>query len=314
MCSTTCLGEPTATEQAGAFAEGNGRGQPVALDRTTRLQLAIAATRPSRGRAGLTRQARSIGVAAFYEVFESLDPEAQANIAEEARFTALIVGGEGYPTRLATVEGAPPVLFCRGPTELLTSAGIGICGSRNVTDEGLRAARVCGEAAAEEGLTVISGYARGVDMATHVEALKRGGRTIVVLPEGITRFRVRRGDLAGVWDQSRVLVVSQFSPTQPWSAGAAMARNLVIFGLSLALVVVEAGETGGTLAAGMHALQVNRLVLALEFAETPRGNAMLLRRGAVPVRDRSELVAQLKNLVHDHDGKQLSIPWPSQRG
>jgi len=260
------------------------------------------------------RQARSIGVAAFYEVFESLDPEAQASIAEEARalasqnFTALIIGGEGYPTRLATVEGAPPVLFCLGPTELLTSAGIGICGSRNVNDEGLRAARVCGEAAVEEGLTVTSGYARGVDMATHVEALKQGGRTIVVLPEGITRFRVRRGDLAGVWDPSRVLVVSQFAPTQPWSAGAAMTRNVVIFGLGLALVVVEAGETGGTLAAGMRALEANRRVIALGFTEIPRGNAMLLRRGAVPVRNRSELVTQLKNLALDHGGNQLCIP------
>ncbi len=313
MRSTICLGEATATQQHRAFTGSNGQ-ELVALDRTTRLRLAIAGTRPSRGRANLMRQARSIGVAAFYEVFESLDPEAQASIAEEARalasqnFTALIIGGEGYPTRLATVEGAPPVLFCLGPTELLTSAGIGICGSRNVNDEGLRAARVCGEAAVEEGLTVTSGYARGVDMATHVEALKQGGRTIVVLPEGITRFRVRRGDLAGVWDPSRVLVVSQFAPTQPWSAGAAMTRNVVIFGLGLALVVVEAGETGGTLAAGMRALEANRRVIALGFTEIPRGNAMLLRRGAVPVRNRSELVTQLKNLALDHGGNQLCIP------
>jgi DNA processing protein len=297
MCSITCLGRPTATRQSGPVAGGNEQRGPVALDTTTRLQLAIAGTRPGRGPAGLMRQARRIGVTAFYEVLEGLDPGAQASISEEARalasenFTALIVGVEGYPTQLAAVEGAPPVLFCRGPTELLTSTGIGICGSRNVSDEGLRAATACGEAAAEEGLTVISGYARGVDMASHVAALKGGGRTIVVLPEGITRFRVRRGELASVWNPSRSLVVSQFSPTQPWSASAAMMRNVVIFGLGLALVVVEA----------------DRRVVALEFAEIPRGNAMLLRRGAIPVRDRSEFVKQLKNLALDPGGNQLCI-------
>ncbi len=313
MCSGICLGRPTATRQSGPVAGGNEQRGPVALDTTTRLQLAIAGTRPGRGPAGLMRQARRIGVTAFYEVLEGLDAGAQASISEEARalasenFTALIVGVEGYPTQLAAVEGAPPVLFCRGPTELLTSTGIGICGSRNVSDKGLRAATACGEAAAEEGLTVISGYARGVDMASHVAALKGGGRTIVVLPEGITRFRVRRGELASVWNPSYALVVSQFSPTQPWSASAAMMRNVVIFGLGLALVVVEAGETGGTLAAGMRALEANRRVVALEFAEIPRGNAMLLRRGAVPVRDRSELVKQLKNLAIDPGGNQLCI-------
>jgi DNA processing protein len=305
---------PTDASRSGAVAASNRRQESVALDRTTRLQLAIAGTRPGLGPAGLMRQARNTGVAAFYELFEDLDPEARAHISDEAHalasqdFTALMFGVEGYPAQLAAVGGAPPVLFCRGPAELLTKSGIGICGSRNASDEGLRAATACAEAAADEDLTVISGYARGIDMATHVAALKAGGRTIVVLPEGITRFSVRRGDLARVWDPSRALVVSQFSPNQPWSAGAAMTRNLVIFGLGLALVVVEAGETGGTLAAGMRALEANRLVIALGFAEMPRGNVMLLRRGAVPVRDRPELVAQLKGLAFNHGGNQLSMP------
>ena len=122
-----------------------------------------------------------------------------------------------------------------------------------------------GRVATQQGLTVVSGYARGVDTVTHVSALASGGSTVIVLPEGINHFRVKRGPVADVWSEERVLVVSQFPQGRPWSAGNAMTRNNVIIGLSLALIVVEASEKGGTLAAGTKALQLNKPVLALEF-------------------------------------------------
>jgi DNA processing protein len=180
-----------------------------------------------------------------------------------------------------------------------------MCGSRNATEEGLKAAIACGEVAARQGLAVVSGYARGVDMATHVAALAAGGTTVIVLPEGINRFRVKREPFAEVWDPARALVVSQFAPTRPWSAGAAMTRNAVIIGLSLALVVVEASEKGGTLAAGTTALDLNRRVITLDFAQTPPGNSVLLRRGAVRARNRAELSGRLAQVVSNPGGNQL---------
>jgi DNA processing protein len=194
-----------------------------------------------------------------------------------------------------------------GAADLLTAQGIGMCGSRNASDEGLRAAVACGEVATQQGLTVISGYARGVDTATHVSALSSGGNTVVVLPEGITHFRVKRGPVADVWNEERALVVSQFSPDRPWSAGNAMARNNVIIGLSLALVVVEASEKGGTLAAGAKALQLNKPVLALEFAKNPGGNAELIRQGAISIRNRAELRIRLMEVLKNPQGNQLSM-------
>jgi DNA processing protein len=194
-----------------------------------------------------------------------------------------------------------------GAADLLTAQGIGMCGSRNASDEGLRAAVACGEVATQQGLTVISGYARGVDTATHVSALSSGGNTVVVLPEGINHFRVKRGPVADVWNEERALVVSQFSPDRPWSAGNAMARNNVIIGLSLALVVVEASEKGGTLAAGAKALQLNKPVLALEFAKNPGGNAELIRQGAISIRNRAELRIRLMEVLKNPQGNQLSM-------
>ena len=171
-----------------------------------------------------------------------------------------------------------------------------MCGSRHAGDESLRAARACTGTIVAHHLSLVSGYAKGVDAVAHTAALAQGGKTIIVLPEGIERFQVRRGEFADVWDPDRAVVVSQFSPHQPWSAGAAMARNAVISGLSRAMVVVEAGTTGGTLAAGLHALERGQPVVALQFEDTPAGNQMLINKGAVAARSRSELSALLSDL------------------
>jgi len=281
------------------------------VDEFTRLKLALAGSRYGHGDARLAKRAREMGPAAFSEVLDSLSYADQDHVSAEAEalterdISATLLGSSEYPPSLAEIRNAPPSLFYMGSSELLNAPGIGMCGSRNATEQGLKAATVCAEVAAHQGLVVISGYARGVDMAAHVSALATGGTTIIVLPEGINRFNVKRGTFAEVWDQARVLVVSQFAPTRPWSAGAAMARNAVIIGLSLALVVVEASEKGGTLAAGTTALDLNRRVITLEFAQTPPGNSALLRRGAVPVRNRAELSGRLAQVASNPGGNQL---------
>ena len=129
-------------------------------------------------------------------------------------------------------------------------------------------------------------------------ALDKPRRTVIVLAEGILHFRRKRvfGDLL---DFDRVVVVSQFAPAQRWNVGAAMTRNGVISGLGRAMVVVEAGETGGTLNAGLQALRMGRPVLALEFSsqETPAGNRILIEKGAVAVRNGVEL-SKFMDAVH----------------
>jgi DNA processing protein len=283
-------------------------------DEITRLRLAVVASRLSRPR--LAARARATGLVAFTDLLEQLADVEQDLIEQEvshlhsAGIRAVLLGTPEYPAHLSSTRNAPPFLFYRGPVDLLSAPGIGVCGSRNASEQGLRAAASCGQVAARQGLTVISGYARGVDTATQVAALSNGGTTIAVLPEGIERFRVKRGEVADSWDSKRALVVSQFPPKQTWNVGSAMRRNNVIIGLSLALVVVEASEKGGTLAAGKQALDLNRNVIALEFSKTPRGNAELLRRGAIPVRSRHELSSRLAQVNADSQGNQLSMTLP----
>lgn len=269
------------------------------------LWLALLAS----GAAGGPRRAAKVLLQSGRRRLEQLVGQVQADEQQAAEEVALELAEQSvgvifcddpkYPERLRSVPGAPPVLFYRGPIELLERTSIGVCGSRNVGSNGLRAARACGQEAASLGITVVSGYAKGVDTEAHLSTLSAGGNTVAVLAEGIMGFRVKQA-YGGLSDGAlgRLLVVSQFPPRQRWTAGAAMARNQVIVGLGEAIVAIEAGETGGTLRAGEAALQAGRPLWVLSFpAEEPPGNKLLLAAGGRCVASRAELRDGMHNLL-----------------
>ena len=172
---------------------------------------------------------------------------------------------------------------------MLTRPGVGVSGSRRASEKGVAAARECVRQIARAGNVIVSGDAAGVDREAHAVALAEGGATIAVLPFGLSHFRVRR-ELRGVWDWQRALVVSEFPDNAGWSTWRAMRRNRTIIALSRALLVAEAGETGGTLAAGKEALQSGAPLFVVQyddFSAAP-GNAMLLQGGGSPVGRRRE--------------------------
>lgn len=211
----------------------------------------------------------------------------------------LVVGDPIFPANLTKVLGkkAPQFLYVMGNLNLLKKASIGFCGSRKATEIGLETARDCAAQAAAHDICVISGNAAGVDCKAHYEALACGGSTILVLPEGLENFRVRR-ELRQVWDWDRVLVVSQFELTVPWRAYHAMARNKVILGMSKAMIVIEAGERGGTLDAGKSTLRARMPLFVAQYRDDrpeAKGNRMLLNEGGQPLcRLRSTQRANMK--------------------
>lgn len=194
-------------------------------------------------------------------------------------------GQPGYPLSMSR-GGKAPVLSTLGNLDLLDTPGLGFCGSRKASEKGIAVTIDCAEQAVRAGFTVISGNAAGVDFAAHHTALASGGATILVLPEGIDRFRIRQ-ELRAVWDWARVLVISPFVPEAVWQAYRAMERNDVIIALSRAMIVVEAGETGGTLAAGLRTLQLGKPLFVAEYENIEQvapGNAQLLGKGASRLR------------------------------
>jgi len=178
--------------------------------------------------------------------------------------------------RLAAIiqKNAPKYLYFQGNINLLASKGIGFCGLRKSSDKGLQTARDCAGQAAANGLTVVSGNAAGIDFKAHYAVLSAGGTTILVIPEGINHFGIKR-KLASVWTWQRVLVISQFNPDDVWRVYRAMTRNLVIIGLSRAMIVIEAGEKGGTMNAGLETLKHETPLYVAEYHDMSvdaRGN------------------------------------------
>ncbi|MEY9927986.1 DNA processing protein [Catenulispora sp. GP43] len=276
------------------------------LQRSIYLSLVAfhAARTPTRIDELLRTQGRA-GLEALTEEVDASDAAAlhtAANKLAESRIYPVMRGDANYPDRLIYRDRtSSPILYCMGNLNLLNHDGVGMCGSRSATELGLRAAAECGEEASLKNLTVISGYAKGVDTATHLAALNSGGSTVIVLAEGFDHFRIK-SSFKGQFDLSRILVISQFPPSQPWLAHAAMTRNKIIFGLGRALVVVEAGERGGTLAAGEGALRMGRQVFVLNFGpDTPPGNVTLLKKGGVAVRSREELGRMLESSPAESD-------------
>jgi hypothetical protein len=138
---------------------------------------------------------------------------------------------------------APTVLTAVGATEIGSSPGVAISGSRKAGPSGLAFARQVGRAVARAGEVVVCGLAAGIDREALEGVLEAGGRAIGVAAEGLFQSRwVRRPEVA----KGRLLVVSEFAPEDRWSAGRAMARNRTIAGFSRALVVADCVASGGT--------------------------------------------------------------------
>ena len=157
-----------------------------------------------------------------------------------------------------------------------------------MSDTGIRVARMLAAELANEGLNVVSGYAKGVDSEAHLGALAAEGTTTIVLPYGIKEFCQKKAFRVFNWERD-VLVVSQFNPGVKWLAHNAMARNKLVCGLSKAVVVIEApperdsqGKMSGTFNTARTALSMNLPLFVVNpryFDNPPRGNADLIKLG-----------------------------------
>lgn len=207
---------------------------------------------------------------------------------EREKICILVRGFGLYPRKLSHALGknAPPVLFARGNLRLLDSTSVGFCGSRHASDKGIRVVAESARLLGAKSVDVVSGYAKGVDLAAHCAALEAGGTTKIVLAEGILHFRAKR-EIKGFLTDENHLVLSEFSPRLPWTAHNAMQRNNTIIGLSDAMIVIESGTTGGTHACAESALRLGHPLFVAEYAvpsESAEGNEQIIRKGAIPLR------------------------------
>jgi DNA processing protein len=176
---------------------------------------------------------------------------------------AIPLGDLRYPAALATIHHPPGTLWTRGHIDVLRTPSVAIVGSRAASPYALEVARRLGADLARRNVTVVSGMARGVDSAAHLGALDGGGATIAVF--GCGADIIYPPEHARLAEQicERGALVSEFPPgTLPLPAHFPQ-RNRIISGLSLAVVVVEAAETSGSLITAGFALEQGREVLAV---------------------------------------------------
>ncbi len=228
---------------------------------------------------GVSREtAQAIGSFAWRE---ALDRELR--VIETRGFTIIRFGDEEYPRPLAEIHAAPPILYVRGTVVPQDGVAVAIVGSRKATSYGISMAEQIGGELARRGVTIVSGMARGIDAAAHRGALEAGGRSIAVLGCGLgVTYPPEHGDLSDDL-ATKGAIISEFPVFAPPKPDHFPRRNRIISGLSLGVVVVEAGIQSGALITANCALDQGREVFAVPgqaMARSSRGCHQLIKAGA----------------------------------
>ena len=222
----------------------------------------------------------------------ALDRAARRNI------TPLVLGSPQYPVTLETIIDPPVVLWFRGCLAAFDALAVAIVGARAATAYARDVSARLGTDLAGLGVTVVSGLARGVDVAAHTGALHSTADhcTVAVLGSGIDVMYPAEHTKVAEAIASRGAIVSEFPPGTPPRAEHFPQRNRIISGLSRAVVVVEASGRSGALITADYALDQGREVLAVPgnvLTGRNRGAHALLRDGAKIVEDADDILEEL---------------------
>jgi len=218
-----------------------------------------------------------------------------------------------YPERLREIPHFPPVLFIRGALTPADARALAIVGSRAATPYGrMMAERLARDLSARE-ITIVSGMARGIDSLAHRAALSGGGRTLAVLGCGVdVVYPPESVELQEAIIRNGA-VISEFPMgTRPEGPNFPR-RNRIISGLSLGVIVVEAGESSGALLTAEYARDQNREVFAVPGnANVPksRGPNELIKQGAKLVGGMEDVLEELTGVLGEQTGPRPSTPVP----
>jgi DNA processing protein len=215
--------------------------------------------------------------------------------AEREGVSIVTVKDPGYPERLRRIYDHPPLLYIKGTLQA-DDVPVAVVGSRNASPYGRYVTdRLCRELA-HRGVTVVSGLARGIDTCAHRGALAGRGRTIAVMGCGIdVIYPLENRKLHGEIIASGAVVTEFPFGTEP-DRPHFPARNRIISGLSLGVLIVEAGEKSGSLITAQCALDQGREVFAVPGSiDLPgsRGTNKLLRQGAKLVESVEDILEEI---------------------
>jgi DNA processing protein len=203
---------------------------------------------------------------------------------------------ETYPPRLKDIEHPPPILYIRGEFLPEDHFAVAIVGTRKVTSYGRQVTEELSTFLAANGVTVISGLARGVDAIAHSTTLRSGGRTVAVLGCGVDRIYPPENRGLAEQMMTRGALISDYPVGTAPESSNFPPRNRIISGLSLAVIVIEAGETSGALITAEFAAEQGREVFAVPgniLAPQSKGTNKLIQNGAQPLLTAQDLLQAL---------------------
>jgi DNA processing protein len=219
---------------------------------------------------------------------------------------------EAYPRRLRQIGQPPPVLYLRGDLQPDDDWAVAVVGTRRMAVYGRQVTEEIATYLANNGVTLVSGLARGIDAIGHQAVLKAGGRTLAVLGCGVDRiYPPEHRKLAEQVLESGALI-SDYAPGTAPEAVNFPPRNRIISGLSLAVVVVEAGVTSGALITAQFAADQGREVFAVPgniHAPHSAGPNRLIRDGAQPLLEPEDILKALQlTQVVEHRTARAALP------
>lgn len=211
-------------------------------------------------------------------------------------------GAGEYPVRLREADHPVELLYYRGNWELVDTPAVAVVGTRDPSEEGAENARRISRALVRAGITVVSGLAKGIDTAAHTAAIDAGGRTIAVI--GTSLFESYPRENVALQDRiaREHLLISQVPflryKRQHYKANSLFfpARNVTMSALTEATIIVEAGNTSGTLVQARAALAQGRKLFILESCF--RNPALTwpqkyAEKGAIRVSTPSQIIKEL---------------------
>jgi DNA processing protein len=256
---------------------------------------------------GLHRDAID-GIVAFSDWAE-IDDEIER--ARDAGIAIVPFTNPNYPARLRTIADPPPVLYVKGNILTADDKAVAIVGSRSASEYGRRVARDLARGLASLGFTVVSGMARGIDGSAHESALQAGGRTFAVLGSGVERAYPPEHEILYRRIGESGAVISELPiGTRPMAFNFP-ARNRLISGLSLGVVVVEATEKSGSLITASLAVEQGREVFAVPGevgSSRSRGAHRLIRQGAKLVESVDDIIEEIAPQLLDRSGSATQRP------
>lgn len=218
--------------------------------------------------------------AARYREWENVRDIAESRIqpAVDAGLSVISDLDASVPKWLRLLQTVPWV-FYQGNLAIMDHTTLGFSGQRDAGEQSLVITRSLAEDAARLGYTVVSGGARGIDMAAHAAVLEAGGHTAVILPQGLLTwnppFALSNPEVA-----DSALAISEDVPWEDWNTESAMRRNRMIVELSDVFVVPQSGTSGGSHSTGMYALRKHHVTFVPDLGAQYPGNQRLLRHGA----------------------------------